>query len=892
MINISFDRPLLLLIIVPLLALILIPFFIAIRKSNCTKGVIVSLVLHVLIASAVTLVAAGAHYRETVTETQVVVLADASYSSEHNLDLVDEYVRSVEGALPENSKMSVVAFGKDVKRITDFGDDFTTVRASGVDSSETDIKSALEYAEGLFGEGVVKRIVLITDGKETAGFGHAGVVSAIEMLYDKGIYVDAVYVDNNLGEEDREVQLTSVDVTPSTYLHRETTADVLLQSSTDGANARVTLYRDGVEVSTQYAILTRGYNVLNFNLPTNEAGIFEYTVSVSADGIDTSLKNNEYSFVQEVSGRIRVLLITGNEGDLARAEELYGENAEITCYFDDPAIPCTVEELIFYDEIVLSDVDVRELDNITSFLDAVDTVVSRYGKSLLTFGDLKIQNQTDDTLKDLQDMLPVRYGNNEQDPKHVCIVVDISRSMEFNYKLDMAKAASKQILSIMDDKDSLTIVCFWGDYTTPWPTTPIEGQRELIESVIDAFEPTQGTMLDAGLREAYDKISASSIEKQQVFLISDGRSWANEEDGAITTAEELAKLGVPVSVLNVGTKVQSGDDSSGAAVRLLESIAEVGDGSYYFAESITDLNRVILAEISDDVTESVIETTSPVFVKIPSDSVLSSGFVPPSVDGFVYAKAKDSAKTVLTTEFTKAKGGITEPPIYSYWSYGRGNVSSFTSSLSSKWTSEWQSGQGAEVIRNIFDVNIPKSKHSYPFTLELTTSGGETVLSMIPDTLKYDATASIRITYPDGTVAEEPLDFSSDGYYFEFASDTVGTYVLETTYSLSSREYSATTFMTVPYLDEYDSFTVFSVADLHKIIRNRGSVFEGVDGLVLENREEDVATFILYLTVPLMIAAVSLYVVDVIIRKLRWTDIRNLFGMKERKKQRSKGAKQ
>ena len=90
--------------------------------------------------------------------------------------------------------------------------------------------------------------------------------------------------------------------------------------------------------------------------------------------------------------------------------------------------------------------------------------------------------------------------------------------------------------------------------------------------------------------------------------------------------------------------------------------------------------------------------------------------------------------------------------------------------------------------------------------------------------------------------------------------------------------------MSVPYHDEYNSFTVFNVSDLHRFIRTRGSVFLLDEELKLENREEDVATYTYYLTVPLMIAAVALYVVDIIIRKLTWTDIRNLFGLKERKK--------
>ena len=66
-------------------------------------------------------------------------------------------------------------------------------------------------------------------------------------------------------------------------------------------------------------------------------------------------------------------------------------------------------------------------------------------------------------------------------------------------------------------------------------------------------------------------------------------------------------------------------------------------------------------------------------------------------------------------------------------------------------------------------------------------------------------------------------------------------------------------------------------------MRNRGGVFE--DGaLKLENREEDVATYTVYISTPIMAAAIVLFIISVIIRKLRWADIVSLFGSNERKK--------
>ena len=168
MININFDKPLLLLIAIPLLALVLIPFFIAIRKENKSKSAFISLAIHLVMVVLVTLVAADASIVRTMTETHVYVVADVSYSADRNLAKVDEYIKSVEKALPNNSKMGVIAFGKNSKVSTPMGEEFQGISNAGVDTSGTDIKSALEHAATLFETGVVQRIVLITDGKQTS----------------------------------------------------------------------------------------------------------------------------------------------------------------------------------------------------------------------------------------------------------------------------------------------------------------------------------------------------------------------------------------------------------------------------------------------------------------------------------------------------------------------------------------------------------------------------------------------------------------------------------------------------------------------------------------------------------------------------------------------------
>ena len=138
--NINFDNQWLLMLIIPLFALAIIPFCIAVRKDNRNGHNVASLILHLVICLCFTLAISGMSYESVVTETNVYVLADISYSAEHSLDDIQQKVNEVANKLPENSKMGVICFGRNTQQISDMGGGVPDVRsATKVDRSATDI---------------------------------------------------------------------------------------------------------------------------------------------------------------------------------------------------------------------------------------------------------------------------------------------------------------------------------------------------------------------------------------------------------------------------------------------------------------------------------------------------------------------------------------------------------------------------------------------------------------------------------------------------------------------------------------------------------------------------------------------------------------------------------
>ena len=99
--NISFDNPYWLLLAIPMLAALLIPYFISVSRDNKSRGWVSSLIIHIVIILSISLAAAGLVHTTVKTRTKVYVVADVSYSSSRNLDKIDEYIRQVEASLPE-----------------------------------------------------------------------------------------------------------------------------------------------------------------------------------------------------------------------------------------------------------------------------------------------------------------------------------------------------------------------------------------------------------------------------------------------------------------------------------------------------------------------------------------------------------------------------------------------------------------------------------------------------------------------------------------------------------------------------------------------------------------------------------------------------------------------
>ena len=902
--SINFDNPYLLFLIIPLVALFAVPFIIAVRKDNINGHNVASGIIHIVMAVIIAFVAAGASVITTVTQTDVYVLADVSYSANRNLDAVDGYISGLRRNLPDNSRLGVICFGRNQQLITRLGDRLSSVKsAKQVDDTATDITGALQFAGQLFRNDVIKRIVLITDGRQTGETDPNELKRTVDELADKKVHVDAIYLDDNIKEDAREVQLSSVSCTQTACLGRSEQAVITINCSCPAKNsdgsafeteAVLRLSKDGQLFRERTVSLTKGKNQVSFDLDTQTAGTFDYELTMSCED-DENDKNNALSFTQTVSPDFKVLLVAADsvESDLAQLQTIYGASAEIDApYYRSTTFPCSVEQLCAYDEIVLSDVDLTELNNPEMFMDSLDKVVSLFGKGLVTFGDLSVQIRNGE-LSALANMLPVIYGANDEDPRAYSIVIDTSYSVDSAGRFANAKTAAKAIIANRSDTDWVSVIEFNGNATAVYPSTQVGDNRDTLNEIIDNLGSKQSTNISSGLQEAQKQLDGNYSEKR-IMLISDGVNGISDNTALYKLIDDMLSDGIYTFTLDVGRPNTA--DSDVARTRL-EEMATHGGGECFDISSTDKLLEVLDRDLPQS--ETVEPSPSHVYVRRSTDEVLKGVDIgrltndDTFVSGYVVSTAQSSAITVLTARLAKKgrPGEYDTPPLYSYWSYGNGRVASFTSQMCGSWVSNVPADIREQLIGGVMKTNSPDEKIDTPFLLEILPSDGYYEITLTPSTMRLDATAKIEITSPDGQKVERNMAAGASAFTYTMVTPQVGKYSIKVNYRYGSTEdgefigyeFDGERTVNVSYSVEYDSFALYDAGVLIKAIGANGVVSE--DGnLKIVNDDKEVGKYNMSLNLPLLIVCVALYAVDVAVRKLKWEDIVSFFKTGKRVK--------
>ncbi|MCJ7733447.1 MAG: VWA domain-containing protein [Anaerolineales bacterium] len=136
-------------------------------------------------------------------------------------------------------------------------------------------------------------------------------------------------------------------------------------------------------------------------------------------------------------------------------------------------------------------------------------------------------------------------------PLNISLVLDNSTSMN-EARLDILKAATKEIVNDLEDDDLVSVISFNDRANVLLPSQPRPQKLQIDSSINDLFAEG-GTEIFQGIEAGYHEIRKNSALNyvNHIILITDGHTYG-DEDNCIALAKTAAEQEIGISGLGIG----------------------------------------------------------------------------------------------------------------------------------------------------------------------------------------------------------------------------------------------------------------------------------------------------------------------------------------------------
>ena len=172
-------------------------------------------------------------------------------------------------------------------------------------------------------------------------------------------------------------------------------------------------------------------------------------------------------------------------------------------------------------------------------------------------------------------------------------VIDVSGSMDMENRLGLVKKALTLLVDQLRPTDKVGIVVYGSHGRLVLSHTGIE-QRSTILSAINALRPGGSTNAEEGLRIGYDLAwrNASVNHINRVILCSDGVANVGNTGPDEILKEIRTYVNKGITLSTVGFGMGNYNDV------LMERLADTGDGSYAYVDTLTEAKRIFVKNLT------------------------------------------------------------------------------------------------------------------------------------------------------------------------------------------------------------------------------------------------------------------------------------------------------
>ena len=172
-------------------------------------------------------------------------------------------------------------------------------------------------------------------------------------------------------------------------------------------------------------------------------------------------------------------------------------------------------------------------------------------------------------------------------------VIDVSGSMDMENRLELVKRALTLLVEQLRPGDKVAIVVYGSRARIVLPHTGIEGREEIL-AAIHSLVPEGVTNAEEGLRLGYSLASRNAQVNgiNRIILCSDGVANVGETgaDGILRVIRSYVEEGITLTTLGFG--MGNFNDV------LMEQLANNGDGSYAYIDTLNEAKRVFVENLT------------------------------------------------------------------------------------------------------------------------------------------------------------------------------------------------------------------------------------------------------------------------------------------------------
>ncbi len=737
---------LLLLLLLPAAAIVAVP---RLRRLPGQRGPI-ALALRLSILTLLVLALAGPQWRTMVSKVAVVFLVDASHSvgtsGEHaGMD----WATRANAAAGPHDEAGVVVFGAAPRLAVPLAHYRRLPDPSGDPGNATDIGAALRLGLSILPPGQASRLVLLSDGWDTAQDGLQG---AEALALARHVPIDTVAV---VPAPRRDAAVRVVDVSPVVREGDRVPIRVTIHSSY-ATNATLTLWIDG-QAAQQTVPLHSGDNVFATEQSLSRQGSHTIRAQIAAPG-DAVPQNDALSAATVVAPAGRVLLAVHNPAAATGlATTLAHAHLSVVPVLAS-SLPATAAGLRGYDEVILDNVPATGLSRAQQ--KALRGAVYSQGIGLLAIGGPNSFGEGGYAHTPIEDALPVASVSTPRRvsaPLALMLVIDKSGSMadavDGVAKIDMVKVAASSALDRLSNGDAVGVLAF--DDSNHWivPFHTLQGQvdKARIRRQIATLSADGDTYIYPALKAAEQAVLRIPTIYRHVVLLTDGQGEDADFTRLIT---RMHHEHITLSTIGVGEDVVQDE---------LRTWARLGGGNFHYVSDPHDIPRIVVNEArygssgTATVTGHIhlgVAAASPLLRALSGHDLRRM-----TVNAYDSSIPKATAQVVLQS----ASGD----PVLSSWQYGLGRSVAWVSDAAT-WAASWspqrQPGFWLDLVR--------WTMRGYDPSATAPTLQAQNGVLQVSTQVRHadgswndDASPRVRVQEPDGSAQVLPLALSGPGSY-------------------------------------------------------------------------------------------------------------------------------